>query len=58
MRTIVFTTQAITRAAEQAPEGLTVTGIRDTTDYADLVRRALATGRPSAWNRNNYPGTD
>lgn len=58
MRTIVFTTQALVQAAEQAPEGLTNTGIRDTTDYADLTRRALAAGKGRAWNRNDHPGTD
>ena len=58
MRTIAFTPQAIATAAEQAPEGLTNTGIRDTTDYEALMRRAFAADKASAWTRNDHPGMD
>jgi hypothetical protein len=60
VRTILFTAQAIATAAEQAPEGLTNTGIRDTTDYEDLMRRALAADKASrrSMARNSYPGSD
>jgi hypothetical protein len=43
---------------DEYPEvvGVTASGIRDTTDYAELIRQAHAADRKSKFD--TYPGTD
>jgi hypothetical protein len=50
-------TITITRTSGQTLiEGVTASGVRDTTDYEDLMRRALAADSKSKFD--TYPGTD
>lgn len=55
MRTII-----VTSSADPTLVGKTLGtgGIVDITDYADLMRRALAADKSSSWQRLPYPETD